>query len=128
MYKRQTDGASHGDNVIIGMRREYDHAFGTVSYTHLDVYKRQGNMLGAEQSGFIADLGYETYQKILSEAVHELGEAEGITMIIGNMFIGGCSLERHVQNIRNNAPAYAKSQKYNHTHRPPDHQPCLHNE
>ena len=31
-----------------------------------------GNMLGAEQSGFIADQGYETYKKILSEAVHEL--------------------------------------------------------
>ena len=33
-----------------------------------------GNMLGAEQSGFIADLGYETYQRILSEAVEELKE------------------------------------------------------
>jgi len=31
-----------------------------------------GNMLGAEQSGFIAELGYETYQRILSEAVTEL--------------------------------------------------------
>ncbi|MDR3129522.1 MAG: transcription-repair coupling factor [Tannerellaceae bacterium] len=31
-----------------------------------------GNLLGAEQSGFIADLGYETYQKILQEAVNEL--------------------------------------------------------
>ena len=31
-----------------------------------------GNLLGAEQSGFIADLGYETYQKILSEAVTEI--------------------------------------------------------
>lgn len=31
-----------------------------------------GNMLGAEQSGFIADLGYETYQKILNEAVEEI--------------------------------------------------------
>ena len=31
-----------------------------------------GNMLGAEQSGFIADLGYETYQRILNEAVEEL--------------------------------------------------------
>ena len=31
-----------------------------------------GNMLGAEQSGFIADLGYETYQKVLNEAVTEL--------------------------------------------------------
>jgi transcription-repair coupling factor (superfamily II helicase) len=35
-----------------------------------------GNMLGAEQSGFIADLGYETYQKILNEAVHELKDEE----------------------------------------------------
>ena len=33
-----------------------------------------GNMLGSEQSGFIADLGYETYQRILSEAVEELKE------------------------------------------------------
>ena len=35
-----------------------------------------GNMLGSEQSGFIADLGYETYQKILEEAMHELREEE----------------------------------------------------
>jgi transcription-repair coupling factor (superfamily II helicase) len=35
-----------------------------------------GNLLGAEQSGFIADLGYETYQKILNEAVHELKDEE----------------------------------------------------
>ena len=33
-----------------------------------------GNMLGAEQSGFIADLGYETYQRILNEAVEEVRE------------------------------------------------------
>ena len=38
-----------------------------------------GNMLGAEQSGFIADLGYETYQRILNEAVEELREEEGLT-------------------------------------------------
>ena len=38
-----------------------------------------GNMLGSEQSGFIADLGYETYQRILSEAVEELKEEEGLT-------------------------------------------------
>ena len=33
-----------------------------------------GNMLGSEQSGFIADLGYETYQRILNEAVEEIRE------------------------------------------------------
>jgi len=35
-----------------------------------------GNLLGAEQSGFISDIGYETYQKILEEAVIELKETE----------------------------------------------------
>ena len=35
-----------------------------------------GNLLGAEQSGFMEDLGYETYQKILSQAVNELKNDE----------------------------------------------------
>ena len=38
-----------------------------------------GNMLGSEQSGFIADLGYETYQRILNEAVEELREEEHLS-------------------------------------------------
>ena len=37
-----------------------------------------GNMLGSEQSGFIADLGYETYQRILNEAIEELKDEEGL--------------------------------------------------
>ncbi len=35
-----------------------------------------GNMLGGEQSGFIADIGYETYQKILDEAIMELKQGD----------------------------------------------------
>ncbi|MDR2679964.1 MAG: transcription-repair coupling factor [Tannerella sp.] len=42
-----------------------------IALQDLDI-RGAGNMLGAEQSGFIADLGYETYQKILEEAVSEL--------------------------------------------------------
>jgi transcription-repair coupling factor (superfamily II helicase) len=42
-----------------------------IAMQDLDI-RGAGNLLGAEQSGFIADLGYETYQKILSEAIHEL--------------------------------------------------------
>jgi transcription-repair coupling factor (superfamily II helicase) len=42
-----------------------------IALQDLDI-RGAGNMLGAEQSGFIADLGYETYQKILEEAVEEL--------------------------------------------------------
>ena len=37
-----------------------------------------GNMLGSEQSGFIADLGYETYQRILAEAMEELKDEMGL--------------------------------------------------
>lgn len=46
-----------------------------VAMQDLDI-RGAGNMLGAEQSGFIADLGYETYQRILNEAVHELKDEE----------------------------------------------------
>ena len=42
-----------------------------IAMQDLDI-RGAGNLLGAEQSGFIADLGYETYQKILNEAMKEL--------------------------------------------------------
>lgn len=42
-----------------------------IAMQDLDI-RGAGNLLGAEQSGFIADLGYETYQRILTEAVDEL--------------------------------------------------------
>lgn len=46
-----------------------------IAMQDLDI-RGAGNLLGAEQSGFIADLGYETYQKILSQAVTELRNDE----------------------------------------------------
>ncbi|NDW11920.1 transcription-repair coupling factor [Bacteroides sp. 214] len=46
-----------------------------IAMQDLDI-RGAGNLLGAEQSGFIADLGYETYQKILAEAVKELRNDE----------------------------------------------------
>ncbi|MDD4116486.1 MAG: helicase-related protein, partial [Massilibacteroides sp.] len=46
-----------------------------IAMQDLDI-RGAGNLLGAEQSGFIADLGYETYQKILEEAVDELKSEE----------------------------------------------------
>ena len=46
-----------------------------IAMQDLDI-RGAGNLLGAEQSGFIADLGYETYQKILAEAVNELKNEE----------------------------------------------------
>ncbi|MCP9611212.1 transcription-repair coupling factor [Coprobacter tertius] len=46
-----------------------------IAMQDLDI-RGAGNLLGAEQSGFIADLGYETYQKVLKEAVEELKNDE----------------------------------------------------
>lgn len=46
-----------------------------IAMQDLDI-RGAGNLLGAEQSGFIADLGYETYKKILNEAVQELRRDE----------------------------------------------------
>ena len=47
-----------------------------IAMQDLDI-RGAGNLLGAEQSGFIADIGFETYQKILNEAMGEL-RAEGV--------------------------------------------------
>jgi len=61
-----------------------------------------GNLLGAEQSGFIADLGYETYQKILSQAVGELKIEEFSDLYAeeiekqsqtGDVFVDDCNVE-----------------------------------
>ncbi len=66
-----------------------------------------GNLLGAEQSGFMEDLGYETYQKILNQAVTELKNeefqdiyAEEIALgkeISGDEFVEDCALESDLE-------------------------------
>ncbi|MBR2351591.1 MAG: transcription-repair coupling factor [Alistipes sp.] len=47
-----------------------------IAMQDLDI-RGAGNLLGAEQSGFVADIGFETYHKILNEAIAEL-RAEGL--------------------------------------------------
>lgn len=49
-----------------------------IAMQDLDI-RGAGNLLGAEQSGFISDLGYETYQKILNEAMAELRNEEQVS-------------------------------------------------
>ncbi|MBQ0141464.1 MAG: transcription-repair coupling factor [Prevotellaceae bacterium] len=53
-----------------------------IAMQDLDI-RGAGNLLGAEQSGFIADLGYETYQKVLKEAISELRQNEFAEMDFG---------------------------------------------
>lgn len=73
-----------------------------IAMQDLDI-RGAGNLLGAEQSGFIADLGYETYQKILAEAIKELKNEEFNDLyeeelaqgkeLGGETFVEECSLE-----------------------------------
>lgn len=76
-----------------------------IAMQDLDI-RGAGNMLGAEQSGFIADLGYETYQKILSQAVSELKNDEFSEIykeeiksgeMDGSDFVDDCSLESDIE-------------------------------
>ncbi|MBO4906396.1 MAG: transcription-repair coupling factor [Bacteroidaceae bacterium] len=73
-----------------------------IAMQDLDI-RGAGNLLGSEQSGFIADLGYETYQKILSEAVKELKndefkdlyaeQVQSGEITSGDAFVDECLLE-----------------------------------
>lgn len=78
-----------------------------IAMQDLDI-RGAGNMLGAEQSGFIADLGYETYQKILNEAVTELKNEEFSDLysedaktkeekISGDGFVDECNVESDLE-------------------------------
>lgn len=66
-----------------------------------------GGVYAQQKTVRILAIGNSFSQDAVEQYLHELAEAEGISTIIGNMFIGGCSLERHVKNARDNAPAYA---------------------
>ena len=73
-----------------------------IAMQDLDI-RGAGNLLGAEQSGFIADLGYETYQKILAQAVAELKNDEFAELfadapdqgarLSGEDFVDDCSID-----------------------------------
>ena len=64
-----------------------------IAMQDLDI-RGAGNLLGAEQSGFITDMGFETYQKILSEAMEELGVETGvITRSSSDNFVSDCTIE-----------------------------------
>ena len=64
-----------------------------IAMQDLDI-RGAGNLLGAEQSGFITDMGFETYQKILAEAMEELGMETGImTKDSSENFVSDCTIE-----------------------------------
>ena len=71
-----------------------------IAMQDLDI-RGAGNLLGSEQSGFISDLGYETYQKILNQAMAELrneNEVATPTQKVGDGgFVDDCALESDIE-------------------------------
>jgi transcription-repair coupling factor (superfamily II helicase) len=76
-----------------------------IALQDLDI-RGAGNILGSEQSGFIADIGFETYNKILNEALEELKETEFKTLFkdekqnVNNKFkasVGDCQIETDLE-------------------------------
>ena len=77
-----------------------------IAMQDLDI-RGAGNLLGAEQSGFMEDLGYETYQKILSQAVTELRNDEFSDLyedsiasgevVSGADFVDDCAVESDLE-------------------------------
>ena len=64
-----------------------------IAMQDLDI-RGAGNLLGAEQSGFITDMGFETYQKILAEAMEELGVESGISSkSTSDNYVSDCTIE-----------------------------------
>ncbi len=64
-----------------------------IAMQDLDI-RGAGNLLGAEQSGFITDMGFETYQKILAEAMEELGMETGMTVKnSSDSYVNDCTIE-----------------------------------
>ncbi|MBQ7771381.1 MAG: transcription-repair coupling factor [Bacteroidales bacterium] len=64
-----------------------------IAMQDLDI-RGAGNLLGAEQSGFITDMGFETYQKILAEAMEELGVETGMTSgRVDEAYVSDCTIE-----------------------------------
>lgn len=71
-----------------------------IAMRDLDI-RGAGNILGAEQSGFISEIGYEMYQKILDEALSELKESEFANMYtaehLEKKFVKDCQIETDLE-------------------------------
>ena len=71
----------------------------SIAMRDLDI-RGAGNLLGGEQSGFITDIGYETYQKILEEAMEELKETEFKGLFEEDkerVYVSDCQLETDLE-------------------------------
>ena len=69
-----------------------------IAMKDLDI-RGAGNLLGAEQSGFISEIGFEMYQKILNEAIQELKETEFKEMYndLQTAFVHDCLIETDLE-------------------------------
>jgi len=86
-----------------------------IAMRDLDI-RGAGNILGAEQSGFIADIGYEMYQKILDEAIIELREnnltLEEVQQNEKHTFVRDCVIETDLELLLPDYYIASSSERY----------------
>ena len=51
-------------------------------------------------------IGNSFSEDVVEQHVHELGKAQGTTIVVGNLYIGGCSIQKHLGNLRSGKKAY----------------------
>ena len=51
-------------------------------------------------------IGNSFSEDVVEHHVHELGKAQGTTIVVGNLYIGGCSIQKHLGNLRSGKKAY----------------------
>ncbi len=51
-------------------------------------------------------IGNSFSEDVVEQHVHELGKAQGTTIIVGNLYIGGCSIQKHLTNLRSGKKSY----------------------
>ena len=51
-------------------------------------------------------IGNSFSEDVVEQHLHELGKAQGTTLIVGNLYIGGCSIQKHLSNLRSGKNAY----------------------
>lgn len=54
----------------------------------------------------VLSIGNSFSEDAVEQHLHDLAKADGVKIIIGNLYIGGCSLERHLNNAQNDHPQY----------------------
>lgn len=79
---------------------------GTVSPEQAATASPEASPATKKQTVRVLAIGNSFSEDAVEQNLHEIAAADGINMIVGNLYIGGCTIDRHVTNIREDKPDY----------------------